>query len=164
MSPIAPGATAPDFSLKQLDGQSFSLTSTAGSVPVVAAFFKISCPTCQYAFPFLERIHKSYPADKVRVVGVSQDDASATKDFVRQFGVTFPVVLDDKGYPASNAYGLVNVPSIFSIAKSGKVEYSSIGWVKSEMEELNRQVAAAAGLPPAQIFKPGEDVADFKAG
>src|SRR5256885_9795159 len=38
--------------------------------------------------------------------GTSQDDARATKEFARKFGVTFPIALDEKGYPASNAYGL----------------------------------------------------------
>lgn len=164
MSPITPGAIAPDFSLKQLDGQNFSLTSTLQSTPVVAAFFKVSCPTCQYAFPFLERIHKSYPTDKARLVGVSQDDAEATKTFVKEFGVSFPVVLDGAGYPASNAFRLENVPSLFSISTAGKVELTAIGWVKSEIEAINQRMAKAAGLPPAQIFKPGEYVADFKAG
>ena len=133
--------------------------------PVVAAFFKVGCPTCQYTFPFLERIYRAYPKDRVKVVGISQDDAEQTAAFIKEFGVTFPVLLDDtKKYPASNAYQLVNVPSTFLIGKNGKVEMTTIGWVKDEFEQLNEAVARAIPIPPAQIFKYGEDVKDFKAG
>ncbi|HUQ50049.1 MAG TPA: TlpA disulfide reductase family protein [Terriglobales bacterium] len=163
--PVTKGSKAPELKLSSADGKSFSLAEESKSAPVVAAFFKVSCPTCQYAFPFIERIHKAYPKDKVKVVGVSQDDKAKTTAFAKEFGITFPVLLDDiQTYPASNAYGLVNVPSTFVITPKGQVEFSTIGWVREELEQLNKLVAETAGLPPAQIFKPGEQVQDFKAG
>ncbi|MCU1286516.1 MAG: Peroxiredoxin-like protein [Acidobacteriales bacterium] len=165
MPALAPGATAPDISLSTLDGRQLSLDGAESSTPVVAAFFKVGCPTCQYAFPFLERIYKAYPKDKVRVIGVSQDTKEDTAEFTKKFGVTFPVVLDEmKKYPASNAFGLTNVPSIFIVEPNKKIGFSSVGWVKNEIEALNKVVAQAAGVPEAQIFNKGEDVLDFKAG
>jgi peroxiredoxin len=132
---------------------------------VVAAFFKVGCPTCQYAFPYFERIFKAYPKEKITFVGISQDTKDDTAAFAKRFGVTFPILLDDnKRYPASNAYGLQNVPSTFMISPSGKVEFSSIGWVKDEVARLNELVAKSAGVPAAQIFRSGEQVVDFKAG
>src|SRR5437588_12468269 len=122
---LTAGANAPDFSLNTIDGKSFSLDSETKSTPVVAAFFKVGCPTCQYAFPFLERIYKAYPKDKVKFIGVSQDAKSDTAEFTKRFGVTFPVVLDDAyKYATSNAYGLTNVPSIFVVSPANKVEFS----------------------------------------
>ena len=48
--------------------------------PVVAAFFKVSCPVCQLAFPYVERIFKAYKGPgKFTLVGVSQDDAADTQ-------------------------------------------------------------------------------------
>jgi len=48
---------------------------------------------------------------------------------MKQFGVTFPVLLDDtRTYPVSNEYGLTNVPSVFWIAEDGEIEISSVGW------------------------------------
>ena len=166
MPTLSTGANAPDIDLSTTTGERFSSAETRrAAIPVVAAFFKISCPTCQYAFPFLERIYQAYPKDKVKLVGVSQNGKAETETFMRNYGVTFPVVLDDQTkWPASNAYGLTNVPSMFAVSPAGKIEFSSVGWIKSDIEELNKRVAAAAGMPPAQIFKPGEQVADFKAG
>ena len=59
MAALDRGTTAPDFSLPTIDGKQFSLREALTHGPVVAAFFKISCPTCQYAFPFLQRIYEA---------------------------------------------------------------------------------------------------------
>jgi peroxiredoxin len=165
MPTLSAGATAPNISLSSVEGKPFSLDGDTRTKPVVAAFFKVSCPTCQYAFPYLERIYKAYPKDKVTFVGVSQNPKDETTAFTRQFGVTFPVLLDDTNqYPASNAYGLTTVPSIFVVSPASKIEFSSVGWIKPEIELLNKMVADAAGVPVAEIFKPGEQVVDYKAG
>ena len=64
--------------------------------PVVAAFFKISCPVCQFTFPFLERLHQRY-GKSATFLGISQDDAKATRKFTDEYGVTFPMPLDESG-------------------------------------------------------------------
>ena len=165
MSALTAGASAPDIQLQTLTGERFSLARANRSGPVVAAFFKSSCPVCQYAFPYLERIFKAYGDSKVKLYGVSQDSKSESEAFLREYGVTFPILLDDtRTYPASNAYGLTNVPSIFLIAAEGKIRLSSVGWSKAEMEELNRFIAGQNGVAPKPLFQPGEEVSDFRPG
>ena len=159
------GTKAPEFALKALDGNRFVLSDELSKGPVVLAFFKVSCPTCQYAFPFLERLYKTYGGKHVKLVGISQNDAQETGAFAKQFGVTFPIPLDDtENYPVSNAYGLTNVPTIFWIAQDGEIELSSVGWVKSDFETISRKLAEAEKTTPIPIFKPREDVRDFRAG
>jgi peroxiredoxin len=75
MAALAVGAKAPDFTLKTLDKKSFSLNEELGRGPAVVVFFKVSCPTCQYALPFFERLHKAYRSKGISLVGVSQNDA-----------------------------------------------------------------------------------------
>ena len=165
MTALASGSKAPDIELKTLEGKPFSLSDELSRGPVVLAFFKVSCPTCQYALPFFERLYKAYGHKAVKLVGVSQNDARDTAEFNRQFGITLPVLLDDsKGYPASNAYGLTNVPSIFWVAEDGEIEVSSVGWVKADFNQINRKMAEADKIDPAAVFQPGEDVRDFRAG
>src|SRR5205085_2305682 len=136
-----------NVSLNTTDDQSFSLNIARKATPVLLAFFKVGCPTCQYAFPYLERISKAYSKDKLSVVGISQDTRENTLEFMNKFGITFPVLLDDtKKYPASNAYGLNHVPSIFLVSTLGKIELTTVGWVKEEIEKLNRQAATSAAL------------------
>jgi len=165
MTALASGTKAPNIELKTLDGKPFSLSDELSRGPVVLAFFKVSCPTCQYALPFLERLYKAYGHKAVNLVGVSQNDRKYTAEFNKQFGITFPVLLDDtKRYPASNAYGLTNVPSIFWVAEDGEIEVSSVGWVKADFNEINHKMAEADKIAPAVVFKTGEDVGDFRAG
>ena len=165
MAALATGTKAPEFELKTLDGKAFSLSAELARGAVVLAFFKVSCPTCQYAFPFLERLHKAYGGKGVALVGVSQNSAKDTAAFNKEFGITFPVLLDDtSSYPVSNAYGLTNVPTVFWIAQDHEIEVSSVGWVKAEFEEINRRMAEAGKVAPAAVFKPGESVRDFQAG
>lgn len=165
MAALTIGTKAPEFALKALDGNRFVLSDDLSKGPVVLAFFKVSCPTCQYAFPFLGRLYKAYGGKHVKLLGVSQNDAKETAAFAKQFGVTFPILLDDtEKYPVSNAYGLTNVPTIFWIAQDGEIELSSVGWVKSDFETISRKLAEAEKTTPIPIFKPGEDVRDFRAG
>jgi peroxiredoxin len=131
----------------------------------VVAFFKISCPTCQYSFPFLQRIHQAHGNKAVTIVGISQNSKKDTALFIKEYGITFPVLLDDTGsYPVSNAYGLANVPTIFWIAQDGEIEISSVGWIRKEMEELNLRAAQASSKPIKPLFRPDEQIADFRAG
>ena len=165
MAALNPGTGAPDFTLKGTDGRGFSLREALARGPLVVAFFKISCPVCQYAFPFLERIHKSYGDEKVTLVGVSQNEKKDTLAFMKENGVTFPVLLDDTDtYPVSNAYGLTNVPTIFWIGQDGEIEVSSVGWSRQDIEDINRRAAGAGGSSPQPVFRTGEQIADFRAG
>lgn len=166
MTNIVAGNAAPAFSLKSLDGKEVSLGKLLESGPVVAAFFKISCPVCQFTFPFLERIYKRYGGDGATFLGISQDDARDTKDFAKEFGVTFPMALDEKqkGYPASNAYGLTNVPTIFLVEPSGTVKVACLGFDKKDLEAIAAALAERKKIPPAALFSPEESVPAHKPG
>jgi peroxiredoxin len=165
MAALPAGTKAPEISLPSLDGSKFSLQAALKQGPVLAAFYKISCPICQYTFPFIERLHKAYGDKKITIVGISQNTQRDTAAFMKEYGVTFRNLLDDpNGYAVSNAYGLTTVPSLFLIGQDGQIEITSVGWVKKEVEDINRKLAAAQQTPLPPIFRPGEDISDFRAG
>lgn len=159
------GVAAPDITLTAMDGSKFTLADALKKGPVLAAFFKVSCPTCQYTFPFLERLYQAYPREKFTLVGISQNEKRDTAAYNREYGITFPVLLDPTdAYPVSNAYGLAYVPSLFYIAPDRAVAFTAVGWDRREIEELSALVARATGQPKAAIFKPGEQVVSSKSG
>jgi peroxiredoxin len=167
MTNIAAGNTAPDFSLKSLDGNNYSLKDLLRQGPVIAAFFKVSCPVCQYTAPFLQRLYKRYgvsATSAVTFLGISQDNAAATKKFMQEFGVTFPVALDPDGYPASNAYGLTNVPTIFFIDTDGTARIISLGFEKQSLEDMARTLAERQKVTPAALFRADESIPAHKPG
>ncbi len=165
MAALTAGTSAPDFKLQTMDGKQFSLRDALARGPVLAAFFKVSCPVCQYTFPFLERIYKAYGGKDVTIVGISQNEKKDTAAYAKEYGVTFPILLDDTNtYPVSNAYGLTNVPSIFWIAPDGEIEISSVGWDRKDIEEMNRKAGKSTGDVSKPVFHAGEEIADFRAG
>jgi len=148
-----------------MDGTKFSLRDALARGPVLAMFFKISCPTCQYAAPFFQRLYKAYGSAKLTIVGISQNEKKDTAAFLQKFGVTFPVLLDDtKTYSVSNAYGLTNVPTSFWIAEDGDIEITGVGWVRREFDEMAAKAALIADSTPVPLFQQAEQIADFRAG
>jgi peroxiredoxin len=153
---IDPGSRAPDFRLPRLDGGEVTLQELVSNGPVLLAFFKISCPVCQLTFPFLERLHA---AGTLPIYGISENDAEDTREFNREFGVTFPMLLDseESGFPASNDYGISTVPTLFLVGPDGAVSNVIEGWNKKEIAWLGDK----AGVNP---FRPGDNVPEWKAG
>lgn len=165
MAALISGQSAPEFSLPVMNGPNLSLKEALARGPVILAFFKISCPTCQYALPFVDRIYRAYGGKGVTIVAISQNNRKDTALFVESFHITFPVLLDDtESYPVSNAYGLTNVPTTFWIAQDGEIEISSVGWDRKDFEQINTRVAQAGEASLVPIFHPGENVPAFRAG
>ena len=164
MTTIVAGQTAPDFSLKSIDGSEYSLPKLLERGPVFISFFKVSCPVCQFTFPFLERIYKRYGGKDVTFLGISQDNARATKEFADEYGVTFPMLLDTEGYPASNAYGLTNVPTSFLIDTDGSVKIASMGFNKKDLEVVAAELSERRKIPLSALFRPDETVPTNRPG
>lgn len=164
MTTIVAGQTAPDFSLKSIDGTKYSLPELLSRGPVFVSFFKVSCPVCQFTFPFLERLYKRYGSKDVTFLGISQDNARATKEFADEYGVTFPITLDTEGYPASNAYGLTSVPTSFLIDSDGSVRISSMGFNKKDLEDVAAELSQRGKVPLSALFRPDESVPTNRPG
>src|SRR5271165_747324 len=164
MTNLAAGSIAPNFSLKALDGNEYSLSRAMKHGPVVVAFFKVSCPVCQFTFPFIERLFTRHGGGGVTFLGISQDDASSTKRFVEDYGVTFPVLLDETGYPVSNGYGLTNVPTVFLVDDDGTIRVSCTGFSKPDLENIANELATRRKQAPAALFLANERVPEYKPG
>jgi len=166
MPALKAGLAAPKFKLPDLKGGQFSLEDALQHGPVVLAFFKISCPVCQFTFPYLERLHQVLKGQKTPlVVGISQNNQQHTEGFLREFGITFPTLLDDpKGYPVSNAYGITNVPTLFYVGQDGMIEVSSVGWSRNDLSKIAQLTVQSAKIANIAVFRPGEQVPEFKAG
>lgn len=141
---LAAGAEAPDIKLPDLDGQTRTLKELLKDGPVLLAFFKISCPTCQLTFPFLQRLNDAQDRNAPRLIAVSQDDVSASRGFHDRFGLSMPTLIDvPRNWPASNAYQITSVPSLFLVEADGKISMTVEGFNKSALEKLGERFHAA---------------------
>jgi peroxiredoxin len=150
------GTQAPAFRLSRLDGGESTLAELTARGRVLLVFYKVTCPVCQLTMPFLERLHTS---GTLAVCGISQNDAADTREFNTYFGVSFPTLLDseDKDFPASNAFSISSVPSMFLVEPDGAISRVIEGWNKIDMESLG----ALAGMA---LFRPEDNVPAWKAG
>ena len=161
---LSAGKTAPFFELKGMDGQTYSLKDSVARGPVLIAFFKVGCPTCQYTFPFLERLYRQFGAHAAQVWGVVQDEARDGQHFAKEYGVTFPILVDNYPYELSQEYGLKYVPTVFLIEPGGKISVASEGFSKADLLEIQKSLAKSFSASPDPLFKPTEKIPEYKPG
>ncbi len=152
MKTLDVGDQAPGFELELASGERRSLAALLENGPVLLAFYKVTCPICQFTLPFLNRL-----VGGLQVYAIAQDPPERVDEFDREFGTSLPVFIDDEGYPVSNAYGITHVPSLFLIEPGGRISWASMGFQRRELQQL----AARSGR---SLFEPGERVPESKYG
>ena len=151
------GDCAPDFQLPDLSGAQRGLRSFAGTDRALIVFYKASCPVCQLTLPYLDRLAQ---ASALPTVFVAQDDAKVAARFNQEFGISgATTLLDCKGYPASNGFGIVSVPSIFLIEASGAIVRAWAGFSREDMKALGEYagtpVFTSEEMVRVPLYKPG---------
>jgi peroxiredoxin len=158
------GDPAPNFTLPALEGGEFTLSEALHRAPQVIAFFKISCSTCQFTFPFLDRLHRAYEADPIEFRGISQDNAENSRLFCEKFGIGFPIALDLQPYAASKSYVFHSVPTILLVDRECAIRFLLTGFSKAGLIQLSEEIARLTNRPPAPVFLPSEIVPESKPG
>lgn len=156
MTDFKVGSKVPDFTLGQ-----FALSKELKGGPLLLTFYKKTCPTCQLTYPFFERLHKQY-GKKFRIIGIGQDPE--TREFSTQYGITFPMISDPAPYSVSKQYHLETVPTAFLILPDQKIDFLTVGFVKNELIELSSRIASLSGQSQIGLFKPEENIPEFKPG
>lgn len=149
-SPLV-GRQAPSLSGRALSGATFSLAQDRGHW-VYVNFFASWCPPCQQEEPslidFAFRQHRQ-PAGARMVSVVFNDTVPDATRFVRDWGVTWPVVPDDAGAIA-NRYGVSSPPMTFLVSPTGTVMGTWAGPVT--VSQLDQMLSAAR---KGQLFSGG---------
>jgi len=127
------GFAAPDFTLDVLGGGELTLSDLRGKA-VVVNLWASWCPPCRAEMPALERVYEANRDRGLEIVALNttfQDSEGAAAEFVQEFGLTFPVVLDRAG-EASRTYQLRALPTTFFIDKGGIIREVVLGGPMSE--------------------------------
>ncbi|MCI0331486.1 MAG: TlpA family protein disulfide reductase [candidate division Zixibacteria bacterium] len=161
---IKTGNTAPALSLAGTDGKKHGLDEIKNKGIGFFAFFKVSCPTCQYTFPFLERIHQKIKDKGIPFWGIVQDPMDKALEFARQYGTSFPHLIDDRPHLVSKIYGISIVPTWYLLDGNLKVLATGEGWVKKEYVDLATLLAEKTGAEILGLFNPEENVVELKPG
>lgn len=127
------GSTAPDFTLDLLDGGRLTLSELQGH-PVVLNVWATWCYPCRQEMPAIEKVYQRYKEMGLVVIGLnltSLDSESDVGAFAREFGLTFPIVLDRDG-SVSARYQFPGLPTTFFIDRSGIIHSIIVGGPMSE--------------------------------
>ena len=166
MGALEAESRAGDFLLPGLDDKKYSLAESLKEGPVLAAFFKSSCPVCQLTFPFLERFYHHFRDTKARIWAVCQDEPEEARAFAAEYGLSMPMLLEDvEGhYPVSNAYGLTHVPTLFLIGQAGDILQTSVGFVRKDLLQIGRKLEMLTGRKGFLLFLEDDDAPEWQSG
>jgi peroxiredoxin len=147
------GFPAPDFMLKDLEGQARRLSDFKGKI-VFLNVWATWCPPCRMEMPSMEHLYRRLQDRDFAMVAVSEDENSkaAVRSFVEQLGLTFPVLLDPEGI-VPGRYGVTGYPETFVIDRQGKVIQHTIGpedWASEQAYQFfTRLLDASSGTTQA---------------
>jgi len=134
------GHPAPEITLVSTTGETVNLSDFRGT-PVLVNFWATWCPPCRAETPDLQATHREL-GDKLVILGVNMtsQDGGDVEGFMREFGVTYPVLLDVDGV-AARAYNVLGLPTTVFIDSNGIVSEVFTGavnkaYVISKVPEL----------------------------
>ncbi|MBI2907762.1 MAG: redoxin domain-containing protein [Chloroflexi bacterium] len=141
-SEVAPrvGKTAPDFTLTSLSGETVSLSSLRGKA-VLINFWASWCDPCRAEMPGMEKVWKELKDQGMVILAINErEDKETAGKFVKELGLTFPILLDP-GEVVFNTYRVTLFPSSFFIDREGVIRYMTVGQMSESTVRSRIKVA-----------------------
>ncbi len=139
---ITVGKTAPQFSLKDTDGNTVQINAAKTKQVFVINFWATWCPPCREEMPELEKFYKTY-GDKVEFFGIDeQEPADKVNTFIHDNAYTYPILLDTSG-EIGQLFKVRAIPTTVIIDKNGTIVYRKSGGVTAD--ELKNALAKVGG-------------------
>ena len=143
------GEVAPDFTLRDMDNKSVSLSSLKGNV-VLINFWATWCGPCQVEMPHLQKMYTELGPKGFTVLSVSADDArtaSLVKPLIKKNGYTFPVLLDKETTVVAQYNPAKTLPYSVLLDRDGKIAQVHQGYNPGDEVGLKKEIEAllAAG-------------------
>ncbi len=139
---MTPGAPAPNFSLPDRSGRTFSLSDFRGR-PLLVDFWATWCGPCRETMPEVQRLYRKY-GSQLQVVGINIEGKSQdVLSYLDEGGYTFPVLFDSGNWDSVVAlsYGVSSIPRTFLIDRNGRVLYAGHPQGLTE-EQIQAAIAA----------------------
>ena len=134
---------APEFEMPTLNGGKIKLSDYRGKVLFIN-FWATWCATCKVEMPSMEKLYQRFREYDFGMLTISVDkDLSLITPFIKEYNLTFPVLLDPNSKVAKQAYKTTGVPETFVVDKNGIIVHKAIGprdWATDETMEAFAQL------------------------
>lgn len=161
---LATGSNAPDWTLKDVEGNDVTLKSLRGKV-VVIDFWASWCGPCKMAMPHLQKLHDKYKDKPVKVFSVNcrerRGDAAARK-YIQDNKLTYPQLFN--GDEAANAYMVRGIPTMYVIGTDGKILHSERGFRPDLVQSMSHVIDEHLKKPTAKADDTAKSEKTAKAG
>ncbi|WP_168188844.1 peroxiredoxin family protein [Thermoflavimicrobium daqui] len=131
------GKPAPKFNLVTLEGKSVKLSDYRGK-KVILNFWATWCPPCQAEMPHMQKFYEKNKENGVEILAVnltSMDKGTAAiRKFVKDYRLTFPILLDKDGAVGSQ-YQAISIPTSYILDANGVVVKKILGPMDENMLE-----------------------------
>jgi peroxiredoxin len=130
------GMPAPDFTVKDIDGKTFSFAAVRTQRAHLLVFWSIFCEPCREEMPVIQRISEEFrAAGNLGVLAVNMDGQpflDGIKGFLKQYKYTVPVILDEldaKGeqFAIADPFQVAGTPVLYLVDAGGKIAGSHLG-------------------------------------
>lgn len=132
---------APDFELTTLDGKSIALSEQRGKI-VLINFWATWCPPCRAEMQDINAVAQAH-RDQLIVLAINNaEDEARVRQFVAEFQLTFPILLDNDGMVAEK-YNVLALPTSFFVDRDGIVRAATMGamnraYIEAQIAALNQ--------------------------
>jgi len=129
------GAIVPDFTLPDIEGNTVNFKKDMGEGNTYLLFWSSSCVSCKEGMAVLEEVYKKNKDQGFSVVAINvYQDKETVTGFIKEIGITYPVLLDTKGTVAT-AYEVFAIPVVYVIDTRGAVRDKFLGEMTRENVE-----------------------------
>lgn len=153
------GEDAPDFSLRDIDGNPGQFSRFADRKTVIILFWSTWSANSPNALKRFDDFYRKYGERSIQVIGInadnqtiSQEDQENIKKVVKELNISFPMLLD-AGLKTFHEYDVIALPSTVVITK-GKVSYGLPGLPLVGTEDMFDYLLSLAGEPTRKSVEP----------
>ena len=137
---------APDFNLKDVDGNSYRFSDLKGKV-VIVNFWATWCPPCRAEMPSMQRAWEQLREEGVMMLAVDVgEDEDAIFEFTASYPVEFPILLDTES-SVSEAWKVRGLPTTFVVDQWGRKVYRAVGGREWDTPQLLKKIRELKEVP-----------------
>src|SRR5207248_2477801 len=108
-----------DFSLPDVNGKTWKLTSLSGKVAVVN-FWATWCPPCRKEIPDLLALSKQFAGQGLVVLGITAEKPDVVKKWLVTHPIGYPILIDD-GAKVNKLFEVEGIPFTAIYGRDGKL-------------------------------------------